>query len=75
MGGYIECYEVYLVYLLCMYGVYTCITSVHRCMYGNEGCIKGVYMVYTMMGSYKERSPRRTGVPLRSILTIILYHI
>ena len=43
------CLEVRSVYIGCIYGVYTCITGVHRCKYGNEGvmkvytgCIKGV---------------------------------
>ena len=35
-------YGVYMVYIWCIYGVYTCITGAHRCMYG----YKGVYRVY-----------------------------
>ena len=45
--------DVYMVY-----GVYTCITGVHRCTYGKcrcimkvyKGCIKGIYKGYNMMG-------------------------
>ena len=35
--------------------VYTCITGVHRCTYGNAGVTgvtKGVYRVYNMTGSH-----------------------
>ena len=37
------CLEVCQVYIWCVYGVYTYITGVHRCKYGNEGYIKGKY--------------------------------